>query len=380
VFRAVDETLFQIDARKGFSASPRAAELANDAVYPPEWVTARRQAAATQINALTSVAGYAALGDDALRLLAGLPSNDEAFTRLTRAPLDPSDATNADRVGPNDDPTQYEPGTDRRIFVDSLDGRARNRYFYRSAWIDTAHNLGPLGMATPPVYLPPTALPQAPALVAAAGGDRSVALSINPALDPTIDTYRIYRVETAAAAQDIRLMDNVATVTDTRSPADRTGPFTATDATVVPYQDYFYRVTAVSPDGRESPASTALGARAFDASPPPEPTWERSEWIKLDGAGAEHPFSDAGAGLVPVIAVSVRFASTTVARALFQEVVDATGRAVSGWITPAPDGGDLLVATFIRNLDPTVAHTLRSRALSVGGVEALSAVREVSAP
>lgn len=81
------------------------------------------------------MAYYRQLSDAALRVLAGLPSSESAFVQLTINPLDPNDAGNANRLGP-DNPDDLILDPNERAFIDTLDGRSTNRYFYRAALID----------------------------------------------------------------------------------------------------------------------------------------------------------------------------------------------------------------------------------------------------
>lgn len=263
VFRAVDQTIFQLDAGKGFSGSPRAAELGNQAVYPPEWSAARRQAAANQINALTSFVGYASLGDDALRLLASLPSNSEAFTRLSRTPLGMPDPEthvlrDPDQVGPNDDPS-YVPAADRGSFLDTLDGRATNLYFYRTAAVDGAQNLGPLGVSTPPVALPETRVPPTINFSRALGREQAIELAWPNRPDLGIASYRLFRTDDPNAAGDVRLMTEVGEAI----PAGAGTEIVVVDREVVPLTETFYRLVSVGATDVESKPSLPVHARAL---------------------------------------------------------------------------------------------------------------------
>ena len=102
------------------------------------------------------MAYYRCLSNDALRVLAGLPGNERAFVQITLKSLDPFEADPQeptklrwrDRIGPETD-TSYTPSDDLRAFVDALDGRSTNCYFYRSAYIDGAQNLSRLSLSVP---------------------------------------------------------------------------------------------------------------------------------------------------------------------------------------------------------------------------------------
>ncbi|HEX5873356.1 MAG TPA: hypothetical protein VFY60_01830, partial [Pyrinomonadaceae bacterium] len=172
VFRVFDEALFKVD----WSQRPRTALDPASGFFPaesidPRWTSAKRQQVATELNQLNTfgrdAAGtaqaftyYRSLSADALRVLAGLPGNDAAFTQITTSPLDPSDPASANRRGP-DDPDNFQIGDPNnplssaalKIFIDKLDGRTTNRHLYRALYIDDAQNRSPLSLATSPVHI-----------------------------------------------------------------------------------------------------------------------------------------------------------------------------------------------------------------------------------
>jgi hypothetical protein len=380
VFRALDETLFQVDRQQRFGGGTPS-NPANDVTAaslgwqssPPQ----RLSNAIAAINALTQD-GYDQLSYDALRVLASLRSNDAAFSALTAAPL-PNDTP--DERGLSDDPDYQADSANRAAYTDILDGRAVNRYFYRTADADGVHNVSLLGTSTPPVFLPETAVPEGPRLLGAVGGDRSITLSLLGVSDPAVDTYRIYRSDSEQAAHDIRNMGPPHIVTvDSRPVPERGSPLPIADANVAPYRNYFYRATALLPSGDETPASAAISARAFDDMPPSEPTWQRSEWIKLDASGGEHPYTDTDPALRPAIAVRFSYASGSVSRALVRAISPGGSRPVSPWLDPNAGATTVQFVGYLTGLAPSVANVLRVRAINRGGIEALSAAREVSIP
>jgi hypothetical protein len=150
---------------------------------------------------------YNGLSDNALRVLAGLQGNEAAFSQITITPLDPDDLTNADRIGP-DDPAGYIADPTLRAYVEKLDGFSANCYFYRSAQVDGAHNLSPLSLSSPPVYLPDLILPHKPRLLKALGDNRSVHLYWGADQETLSGRYLIYRAASSEEARDIRLMGN----------------------------------------------------------------------------------------------------------------------------------------------------------------------------
>ena len=152
--------------------STRASLAESDTVYfPPGWTNSlKRGAAANQLVAITSFDDYDKLSVDALRVLAGLPGNERAFYQITIDPLDPDSPTTANRLGPdNDDSFMVDPTL--RAYVATLDGRSKNRYFFRAAYVDRANNLSALGLSSPPVHLPDVTPPRAPVFTRALAGD-----------------------------------------------------------------------------------------------------------------------------------------------------------------------------------------------------------------
>jgi hypothetical protein len=272
VYRALDETLFQIDAQKGFTSTKRVdeAKALSLTALGPTWTEARRTAAVTELGALTATT-YAGLSMNALRLLASLPSNVAAFSCITRAPIP---ATTSDDRGLSDLPT-YDPNarTDLLAFTDILDGRATNRYFYRTTLVDAAQNQSLLGVATPPVLLPPTAVPDPPSLETAKADEQTpqITLTWSTSRASSVVEYRIFRTDQPSRAQDIRLMDPpVKTIAEVAPPRPLTR--TWTDQSVKGLVTYSYCIVAVDNQGGVSRASRVLRARAVDLAPPAIPT------------------------------------------------------------------------------------------------------------
>jgi hypothetical protein len=296
VLRAMDEAVFQAD----WARRPRGALNPNDAArFPdpaaePPWTAAKRAAVAAALDALdalraagatreAALSAYRALEDDALRVLAGLPGNERAFTQVTLQPLDPADPATADARGP-DDAANYAPRPALRRFLDRLDGRARNRYLYRTLYVDRAENRGPPGPVGTPVRLPRVAPPRAPVVTKVLAGERAITLHWASNREPDLLEYRVFRAATAAEAADLRGMAQVAVVAAAADPAARPASVAWTDA-VPGLRDFFYRVVAVDrpdPDprgggGNVSAPSAAVKGRAVDTLPPTPPAWLRAE-------------------------------------------------------------------------------------------------------
>ena len=226
IFRALDDALFNTDwlQRPRGSLAPTELQLFPDETNDPRWDLQKRQQVAAELNVLNTFARDAAgtaqamiyyrnLSNDALRVLAGLPGNERAFTQITIQPLDPAERDSSDpsklrwrdRVGPDTD-TSYVPNAALRAYVDTLDGRSTNRYFYRSAYVDEAHNLSQLSLSSPPIWLPDLAPPNKPRLLKTLGDNRSIHLHWNVDRNLVNGRCLIYRTGEYIKSRDIRLM------------------------------------------------------------------------------------------------------------------------------------------------------------------------------
>lgn len=284
IFRALDDTLFQTDWERRQQGAPPLDPTDLTAFPVPTWTQPTRDAIAVELNGLsvtsaspsfdeTARSAYDALSNDALRALAGLPGNEAAFSQLTYLPLDPADASNADRSGPDGADT-YFPNAALCAFTAELDGRATNRYFFRAAYVNAALTVGPLGAASPPVYLPKVVPPRAPVLAKVLGGDRQITLKWAANREPDLAEYRIYRAESEKAARDLRLMTLVGTASaPPGAPSLRSAEVTWTDMPVLGLVTFYYRLAAMDTAGNISLLSPMLSGRAFDDSRPPPPTW-----------------------------------------------------------------------------------------------------------
>ena len=223
VFRALDDAVFKTDwgERPRPPLDPSQLQLFPDETVEPRWNAAKRQEIAAELNHLNgfshdadgaaqAMAFYRGLSNDGLRVLAGLPGNERAFTQITIQPLDPDDPGVANRVGP-DNPPDFVVDAALRAFVDTLDGRSANRYFYRSAYVDGAHNRGALSISSPPVWLHDVTPPRSPILTKALGGDRRITLRWASNREPDLVAYRVYRTDREESARDLSTMTLVHT-------------------------------------------------------------------------------------------------------------------------------------------------------------------------
>jgi hypothetical protein len=297
VFRALDDGVFKADwARRQLRPS---LDASHTDLFPLGWNQATRQSVADELNHLNTFVVpedgtipaqaadyYRQLSDAALRVLAGLPASEDAFVQLTINPLDPGDADNADRKGP-DTPDDFAPDPNHRAFIDTLDGRATNRYLYRAAYLDGAYNLGPLGPSSPPVYLPNVVPPRAPSITKILGGDRQITLKWDSNRDPDLAEYRVYRADREEATRDLRLMTLAHTAPAPPGGAQAaSGGVAWTDTPVVALKTFYYCVVAVDDAGNVSAPSTITAGRAYKTSPPVPPAWEAVEWFEEGGARA----------------------------------------------------------------------------------------------
>lgn len=236
-----------------------------------------------------TLAAYDELSDPALRTLAGLPGNEDAFAQITLEPLD--DLTKPsifDRRGPDDpEPPWHQVLPNVRAYLDTLPGRATNRYLYRAVCVDGAHNRSGLSLSTPPVYLPKVEPPRTPVITKVIGGDRQITIQWAPNREPDLAEYRIYRTDDPEKAQDLRRMTLRGHVNDAPLPE-----FNDNNGTTA-LKTYFYRVIAVDAVGNASKPSAIFPARAYEASPPPAAVWDlvareangseaRLEWHSAD--------------------------------------------------------------------------------------------------
>jgi hypothetical protein len=217
-----------------------------------------------------------------------------AFSQQTIKALDPADTANADRVGP-DNPTTYTPDASLRAYVDTLDGRSRNRWFYRCGYIDSAGNRSDLSRSSVPVYLLDVVPPRAPVVTSVSGDDGSITLAWASNREPDLAEYKVYRAADEGSARDIRLMDLVETDTDVDpDPTARPDAVSWTDDGLVGGSTCYYRLVAVDGDGNASAPSTPVKAVVVDERPPEPPLWKSAKWVVVHADGSEDPWPSGG--------------------------------------------------------------------------------------
>lgn len=314
VFRALDDAIFKADWSQRH-LKPQLNESQLD-LFPAGWNQATRQSVAGELNHLNTfvsveggtaqaMAYYRQLSDGALRVLAGLPSSEDAFVQLTINPLKPNDATNNNRLGP-DNPDDLVLDMNHRAFIDTLDGRSTNCYFYRAAFVDDAHNLGPMGLSSPPVYLPNVVPPRAPVVTKVLSGDREITIKWASNREQDLAEYRVYRTDNEEDTHDLRLMTLVHTkVVADAEPLTRPADVSWEDIGLIGGSTFFYRITAVDSAQNESAPSPSVAAVVVDTSIPDPPLWVESKWILIsEGDGTEEQWpldSVISVGKQPVI-------------------------------------------------------------------------------
>jgi hypothetical protein len=274
VYRALDETLFAVDRSKRFPASGSPTASSTSTVAPADlgWGSvqnpdqSRFNAAAGAIANLMPTSGYGGLTPDALRLLASLPSNAEAFTCLTAKALDPE---TPDQKRASDDPQYPDSGNPNlSSYEDTLDGRATNVYFYRTAKVNRANTAGKLGVSTPPMILPPSFIAlAAPTIIEITGLERAISLRWIVAGDSTATSFRVYRADDPTLAAELRTMSVVGT-------PDRSGSGIETafiDTPAPALRTLYYRITAVPASGQESLPTDVVSGRASRSFAPLPP-------------------------------------------------------------------------------------------------------------
>lgn len=292
ILRALDDSLFQTDQEHRPRPALDPSKSADAAFFPKAWGKDRRDAVATELNKLNQAdADYEKLSDDAMRVLAGLLDNDDAFTQITLQPLAPDDPAVQDRRGP-DDPENYQADSAVRGHLDALPGRTSNRYLYRIVAVDGAHNRSAPSLSTPPVYLPKVAPPRAPVITDVRGGERQVVIQWASNRETDFKKYLIYRADNKSSAEDLRTMDLVDVLEEpTTNPEGRPAEVVWKE-NQVGGKTFIYRIVAADSSGNNSMPSPALVVKVVDTRVPDPPTWMDARWVLLgikDGNETDWP-------------------------------------------------------------------------------------------
>lgn len=292
VYAVMDATLFMVERTREDIAAVSAADLAALAtLWNPvpqsviDQISAMRALKASVSNTPTPSdairkqhdadwdAACAALSDNTLRGLAVLPLHDDSYVRQTPSPVDDPDA-----AGP-DDPAGYAPNALWRAYKATFDGRARNRYFLRASYIDDAHNEGPLGPPSPPIYLPPAVPPRTPAIVKVTGGDRSATVTWTTANAEAGGTYIIYRTDNDYRLRDVRLMERVMEISSASLDPSSTKAEWIDSSGLEGGKTYHYCLVFIDADGNASEPSKPIPVNVVDLSVPSPPFWTEQTWL-----------------------------------------------------------------------------------------------------
>ena len=182
VQRALDETLFKVD----HAVRPNR----DDSVYDT-FIGSHTYFSETNVEAIKAISELTDINDVMpqyrnltplqLQILASLPDNQKAFTRINEAPIDQSDPVYADRITEIPDPANgstYSPSDDVLLFVDNtLNGQSNNYFFYALKSVDTNGLSSALSLSTLPVAIPKTTPPPAPVITSVTGGESQIALA-----------------------------------------------------------------------------------------------------------------------------------------------------------------------------------------------------------
>jgi hypothetical protein len=315
IFRSLDDTLFAVDWQVPERNQLNPNDLVDRELFPKDWELLRCISVAEELNNLnslksnntdkkTAMTQYRELSNDALRVLAGLPGNEKAFTQITIQPLDPNDQNNANRPGPDNPDPLPDPLADPNlcIYIDTLDGRSTNRYFYRSAYLDNVNNTSKMSLSSPPVWLPNVVPPRAPVITKVLGGDQEIIIKWASNRESDLKEYWVYRTQNQENTRDLRLMDlfHKKTVPST-DPANRPPEVEWIDKPVQGMINFYYRIVAVDDADNVSKPSRLITAQAFDTSPPDQPTWHKAEWVKLDNNDKVHPWNVEISPYIPAV-------------------------------------------------------------------------------
>ena len=293
IFRALDETLFRVDN----ALRPRRSLT----VYE-QFKTNNPDFDAGDVDVVKNIphetnprligSHYAALTPGQLQILASLPDNENAFTKINEATIQEDDPLYADRTTEIPDPVHgpaYIPDpANILLYVDqTLNGQSSNYYFYAIKSVDTNGLQSILSLSTPPVEIPKTTAPPAPVITYISGGQNRIRIkwAKNPGAE--ISGYMLYRTQDKNKAKDWRRMELIkAHESDTYSlevtaPLPRKG-FEFIDNTVLPRLRYYYGLIAVGLDNNGKQLKSRMSAmkigQAYDLTPPAAPEWLSARW------------------------------------------------------------------------------------------------------
>ena len=288
IFRALDETLFRVD-----NANRPTRSITN---YE-DFKTSFPDFDPADVDVLKNIphesdpvligSHYTALTPGQLQILASLPDNENAFTRINEGAIEENDPLYADRITEIPDPvhgTAYTPDPNTLLYVDeTLNGQSSNHYFYAIRSVDTNGLQSAISLSTPPVAIPKTTSPPVPVITSISGGENQIIVKWAKNPGAAIAGYLLYRTQDIRKAGDWRRMELIkAHDTDVFTVAVNgnlpTKEFEYMDTSAVARQAYYYGVVAVglSDEGKwlRSKISKARVGQGYDLTPPDPPIWD----------------------------------------------------------------------------------------------------------
>jgi hypothetical protein len=299
VYRALDETLFRADnsLRPSRDRSIYEQFKHGHPNFDPADVDVIRNIPHEPDPRLIA-SHYAALDPGQLQILASLPDNQNAFTRISEEAIQEEDPLYQDRITEIPDPVRgsdYTPDpANILLYVDqTLNGQSSNHYFYALRSVDTNGLQSVLSLSTPPVEIPKTTAPPQPVITSISGGENQVTIKWAKNPGAAIVGYLLYRTQDKKNGKDWRRMEPVKahegdayTVEVTELLPQK--EFEFIDHTVLPRLPYCYGLVAVGLDdsGKQlrSRMSAVKNGQAYDLTPPEPPVWdeENSGWVYVD--------------------------------------------------------------------------------------------------
>lgn len=331
VLRTLDETLFKKDNSVRATRSDSVySSFASDHAYFNEADIAVVQNIRHASDIDEVLSQYKSLTPLQLQILASLPDNADAFTRINDQTIDPNDALYADRETevPDADEPPYHPDENVLLYVDaSLNGQSNNYYFYAIKSIDTNALSSELSLSTLPVAVPKTTPPPAPVITSIIGGENQISIkwATNPAI--AIEGYLVYRTQSKANSNDWRKMEvikvNPGDLFTVPALSDQ-GEFI--DTSIISRQPYYYGIVAVglSYEGKwlKSKMSNVVVGQGYKLSPPIPPLIYSISWIKVNDDGEQYAYDDPSTTLST--AVLLHWETTTESDAYILECKNET--------------------------------------------------------
>jgi hypothetical protein len=303
VYRALDDTLIRTDFALG-RAKEDYEEIAD--FYSVGYDSGTFD--------LGSLSAYDALNFNQLYVVANMPGNEAAFTRMHKEAIAEDNADYANRITEAPAIGSSVPTADGNylLFEDNgLSGTGDNYYFYRIRTVDSAGNLSAYSPTTVPILVPQVIPAARPSISSITGGENEIVVAWNQKTLEAIVGYNVYRTADSTQAGDWRRMTLLlANETDTYTL--EAGPevvLSFTDTAVVARVPYYYGVVAVTLDDNghlnRSAMSVVRSGQAYDLAAPEAPAWdeEHSGWVYVDDNGTIFEWEDDLSSAVNPVAV-----------------------------------------------------------------------------